>query len=117
MTHKVELEGHVAKVVTRELQSGGMAMSMSVATNRYWTDPRGQERKETTWFRCTAFNRQAVDIAAKVDKGDHVRVVGRFMPSPETGTPKIWKAADGDYRANYELKILEFELKEKKKRE
>lgn len=117
MSHTVELEGHVARVVTRDLANGGIAMSMSVATNRYWRNPSGDEQKETTWFRCTAFNKQAEGIAAVVGKGDLVYVRGRLMPDQETGTPKIWKAANGDYRANYEVKILEFELKEKKKHE
>lgn len=117
MTHKITLEGHVARVVTRDLANGGTAMSMSVATNRYWRSKRGEELKETTWFRCTTFNKRAVEIAAQVGKGDRVKVVGRLMPDSETGTPKIWKTPGGEYRANYEVRILEFELKEKKKSE
>lgn len=109
MGHTISLVGHIARVTTRETKEGGTAASFSVATNRYWTTEEGRQQ-ETTWFRCTCFGRQAEKLASLLNRGDMVRVQGRLMPDPDTGTPRIWITKSGEHRANYEVRVMECEL-------
>ncbi len=109
MGHIVVLTGHVGSVTSREIRGKSrIATSFSVATNRYYTK-NGRKEQETTWFRCTAFGAMAEVARDRIEKGMVVFVRGELMPDAVTGTPKIWQTPEGQYRANYEIKVLEFE--------
>jgi len=78
----------------------------SVATDRVWTDQSGEQRRETTWFRVTAWRKLAETCNQYLVKGQQVLVEGRLRPDPETGGPRVWVGNDGVARASYEVTAL-----------
>jgi single-strand DNA-binding protein len=87
----------------RYTPDGTPVTNFSVATNRRWTQADGSPGEETTWFRVTAWDRQA-EIAAKyLHRGRQVMVEGRLRPDKATGSPRIWTGRDGEVRTSYEI--------------
>ncbi|MGC9400777.1 MAG: single-stranded DNA-binding protein [Anaerolineae bacterium] len=87
----------------RYTPDGTPVTNFSVATNRRWTNPDGSPGEETTWFRVTAWRRQAETVAQYLKKGRQVMVEGRMNPDRATGGPRIWTGQDGVARASYEV--------------
>ncbi len=91
----------------RYLDSGTAVVNFSVATNRRWTDGKGQPQEETTWFRVTVWGKMAEACDRFLRKGRQVLVEGRLRPDPETGGPRIWQDQNGQARAGYEITAIE----------
>jgi single-strand DNA-binding protein len=87
----------------RYLQSGQAVTSFSVATNRQYTNSRGEQIKETIWFRVSAWGRQAEICNQYLSKGSKVLVEGRLTADPNTGGPRVWTGQDGSTRASFEI--------------
>lgn len=87
----------------RFMPDGTPVTNFSVATNRRWTDGNGERQEETTWFRVSAWRRQAEVANEYLSKGRQVLVEGRLRPDAATGGPRTWTAQDGTVRASYEL--------------
>jgi len=87
----------------RYTPSGAAVTSFSVATNRQYTNNNGESIKETTWFRVSAWGKQAETCNQYLRKGSKVLVEGRLTCDPATGGPRIWKAQDGSSRASFEV--------------
>jgi single-strand DNA-binding protein len=87
----------------RYLPSGQALTTFSVATNRQYTGSDGQLVKETTWFRITAWGKQAETCNQYLKKGSKVLVEGRLTSDPATGGPKIWNRQDGTPGASFEV--------------
>lgn len=87
----------------RYTPSGQAVTSFSVATNRQYTNNNGESIKETTWFRVSAWGKQAETCNQYLRKGSKVLVEGRLTSDPATGGPRIWKAQDGSPRASFEV--------------
>lgn len=87
----------------RYTPSGQAVTSFSVATNRQYTNNNGESIKETTWFRVSAWGKQAETCNQYLRKGSKVLVEGRLTSDPATGGPRIWKAQDGSSRASFEV--------------
>ena len=68
----------------RYTQSGQPVTTLSVATNRKWTDREsGDPREETTWFRVSVWGKQAETCNEYLRKGSQVLVEGdRIQASP-----------------------------------
>jgi single-strand DNA-binding protein len=63
------VRGHVGA----EPKTFGKIVKLSVATNRYWKDARGERREETDWVTLTFLNEKIADFVAKnVKKGDPI---------------------------------------------
>lgn len=90
----------------RYTPQGDAVTSFNVATNRRWTGGDGQPAEETTWFRVSAWGKQAESCNQYLSKGRQVLVEGRLTPDRETGGPRIWESNDGDKRASYEIRAL-----------
>ncbi len=86
----------------RYTPSGQPVVSFSVATNRSYKGAEGQPVKETTWFRVTAWGKQAETCNQYLRKGSKVLVEGRLTPDPDTGGPRIWES-NGKMGASYEV--------------
>lgn len=86
----------------RYTPSGQPVVSFSVATNRSYKGADGQPVKETTWFRVTAWGKQAETCNQYLHKGSKVLVEGRLTPDPDTGGPRIWES-NGKMGASYEV--------------
>ena len=87
----------------RYTPSGQAVTSFSVATNRGYTNNNGEQVKETTWFRVSAWGKQAETCNQYLKKGSKVLVEGRLTSDPATGGPRIWQAQDGTSRASFEV--------------
>jgi len=87
----------------RYTPSGQAVTSFSVATNRQYTSNNGETVKETTWFRVSAWGKQAETCNQYLRKGSKVLVEGRLTSDPATGGPRIWTGQDGSPRASFEI--------------
>jgi single-strand DNA-binding protein len=87
----------------RYTPDGTPVTSFSIATNRRWTSADGSQGEETTWFRVSAWRRQAEVAAQYLSKGRQVLVEGRMNPDRATGGPRVWTGNDGVARASYEV--------------
>ncbi len=87
----------------RYTPSGQAVTNFSVATNRQYTASNGEQVKETTWFRVSAWGRTAETCHQYLKKGSRVLVEGRLRPDPATGGPRIWTRQDGTAAASYEV--------------
>lgn len=108
MFHRIILAGHLGvDPLLRYTVQGQAVTSFSVATNRYWTDAHGQQHEETVWIRVSTWGRLAEICNQYLRKGRPVLCEGRLTVDPETGGPRLWKGADGIWRASYEMTATE----------
>ncbi len=81
----------------RYTPSGSPVTNMRVATNRRWTDPEGNPRDETTWFRVVAWGRLAETCNQYLSKGRMVLVDGEMQQ-------RSWEDQQGQSRSTWELR-------------
>lgn len=104
MYERVIIAGNVGQdPEMRYTPSGQPVTSFSVATNRQYTNNRGEAVKETKWFRVSSWGKQAEVCNQYLKKGAKVLVEGTLQSDPATGGPRVWQAQDGTSRANFEL--------------
>jgi len=105
MFHTIILVGNLGNEPTmRYTPSGQPVTTFSVATNRqHNAENGGGPVKETTWFRVTAWGKQAETCNEFLHKGSKVLVEGRLTPDPDTGGPRIVNRQDGSAGASYEV--------------
>jgi len=102
--HTVIVVGYLGKdPEMRYTPNGSAVTSLSVATNRTYTDGAGQKVKETTWFRVSVWGKQAESVNNFLKKGSMVLVEGELRPDKETGNPRIFTRQDGTSGASYEV--------------
>lgn len=101
---KLVLVGNLGKdPEMRYTPSGQAVTNFSIATNRQYTSSDGEKVKETTWFRVSAWGRQAETCNQYLNKGNRVLVEGRLNPDKESGGPRLWESSDGSMRASFEV--------------
>lgn len=105
MYQKIVIVGNLGRdPEMRYMPDGTAVTSLSVATSRNWTQKStGEKVDETTWFRVSAFGRQAETANQYLSKGSKVLVEGRIKPDPITGGPSIWTRQDGSAGASFEI--------------
>lgn len=104
MYQKVIIAGNLGSdPEMRYMPDGTPVTNFSVATNRRWTDPSGEQKEETTWFRVSVWRRQAEVANEYLSKGRQVLVEGRLRPDPATGAPRTFTRQDGTVGASFEL--------------
>lgn len=86
----------------RYTPSGQAVTNFSVAASRKYTGANGQLVDETTWFKITAWGKQAETCAQYLHKGSKVLVEGRLTPDAKTGGPHVWEGKNGP-GASYEV--------------
>ncbi len=86
----------------RYTPSGQPVTSFSVASSRSYTNPSGEKVDETTWFRVTAWGKQAETCNQYLHKGSKVLVEGRLTPD-KNGGPRVWTRQDGTPGASFEV--------------
>jgi len=87
----------------RYAPNGNAVTSLSVASNRQYTDSSGQKVKETTWFRVSVWGKQAESVNTYLQKGSSVLVEGELRPDKETGNPRTFTRSDGSVGTSYEV--------------
>jgi single-strand DNA-binding protein len=105
MFHTIILVGNLGRdPEMRYTPSGQPVTSLSVATNRQYTNNNGETVKETIWFRVSVWGKQAETCNQYLRKGSKVLVEGRLTPDAATGGPRIWTPPDGGTpRASYDI--------------
>lgn len=103
MYSKVTIIGNLgADPEMRYMPDGTAVTNFSVATNRTWNDRDGEKHEETTWWRVSAWGKQAEVCHQYLKKGRQVLVEGRMRPD-ENGGPRVWTSNDGTPRASFEV--------------
>ena len=90
----------------RYMPDGTAVTNFSVAVNRRWTGNDGTPNEETTWFRISAWRKQAENCNQYLSRGNQVMVEGRLTPDKTTGGPRTFERRDGSVGASYELHAL-----------
>ena len=104
MYQKIIIVGNLGRdPEMRYTPSGQPVTTLSVATNRKWTNADGTPGEETIWFRVSVWGKQAEACNQYLSKGRQVLIEGRLRPDPATSEPRIWTGNDGVARASYEL--------------
>lgn len=97
MYQKTLIIGHLgADPVMKYTPSGVPVTDFRVATNQKWKTPEGEQREKTTWFRVTAWRKQAEICNTYLRKGQLVLIEGEVDVS-------AWAGQDGQPRASLEL--------------
>lgn len=105
MYQKIIIVGNLGRDPEMRFTPSGTAVtSFSVATSRQWTDNEGNKVKETTWFKISAWNKQAETCNNFLRKGSKVLIEGQLVPDKNTGSPKIWTRNDGTPGASFEVR-------------
>ena len=106
MTHqKIEIIGYLgADPEMRFTASGQPVTNFSVATNRKYKNASGEDVKETTWFKVSAWGKLAEVCNTYLHKGSQVYIEGRLIADPATGGPRLWTRQDGSPAASFELR-------------
>ena len=112
MYQKVIIVGNLGSdPVMRYTADGTPVTSFNVATNERWGDrSSGEKRERTTWWRVTAWRKQAEVCNEYLTKGSRVLVEGTITVDPETGRPRLWTGQDGQVRSSLELTLRSFEF-------
>lgn len=104
MYQKVIIIGNLGRdPEMRYTPDGRPVTSLSVATNRRWTNQDGTPVEETAWFRVSVWGKQAEACNQYLTKGRQVLVEGVLRPDPNTGGPRIWTRQDGTAGASFEV--------------
>lgn len=104
MYQKVTIVGNLGRdPELRYLPNGTPTVNLSVATNNSYTNQKGEQVKETTWWRVSVFGKQAEVCSQYLTKGRQVLVEGRLRPDPTTGGPRIYTRQDGTSGASFDL--------------
>ena len=77
--NKVILVGNLGKdPELRRTQSGTAVVSFSMATTEKFKGKDGQQKEETEWHNCTAWNKSAEILAQYLKKGSSVYIEGKL---------------------------------------
>ncbi len=98
----------------RYTATGTPVTNFCLVTSRKYTNSSGELVEEVTWWKVTAWRRQAETTNEYLSKGDTVRVRGTMNGNRVTkGTsrgvqkvqivPNIWRGQDGEYRCQFEI--------------
>lgn len=75
----VVIEGNLTRdPEMKSLPSGMSVTSMSIATNRRWTDKDGKPQEDTQYHNVVVFGKQAESVAKYLTKGSSAYVTGRL---------------------------------------
>lgn len=79
MRNKVQLIGHVGQEPEIKTFDGGRKLAnITIATNDYYTNDKGEKVEQTEWHRVTAWGKLADIIEKYVDKGKEIAVEGKL---------------------------------------
>ena len=97
MFQTIILAGNLGKDPEMRYTPGGQAVTtLSVASNRTYTDSSGNQVKQTIWFRVSVWGKQAEQCNQFLTKGQQVYVEGRLHA-------RNWQGQDGQMRTSLEV--------------
>ena len=105
MYHTIIIVGNLGRdPELRMTPSGAETCQFSVAASRKYTTSTGDSVAETTWFRCHTWGKLAENCNQYLKKGARVLIEGKLTPDRDTGSPHLYQAQDGTWRASYDVK-------------
>ncbi len=100
--NSVQLVGNIGKDVQLvSFDNGNKKASIVLATNESYTNTKGEKVKNTSWHNLIAWGKTAEQIAASVQKGNEISIVGKL--ANRTYTDK-----DGNTKYVTEIVVNEF---------
>lgn len=84
-------------------QQGTPVTTFTMAVNRVWKTPDGQQKDETEWFRIVAWQKLAEQCNEYLRKGSKVFIEGRLQT-------REWQGTDGQTRQTVEVVANEMVL-------
>ncbi len=81
--------------------NGVAVANFSLATSRKYLRSDGIEVRETVCFQIEVWGTYGETVARYLHKGSQAMVVGRLVPDPKTGSPKIYTRRDGTPGASF----------------
>ena len=106
--NKLVFVGHLgSNPEMRYTPSGKAVTTFSVASNHQYTNDKGEAVKVTTWYRCSAWGKQAEIYNQYLKKGSKVLIEARLDPDPATGGPRLWTDQAGKVHASFECTVRE----------
>ena len=107
--NEVTLIGYIGKdAETKTLPSGTQVISFSVATNSFWKDNNGEERKNTQWHNIVAYGDGFAKFADRLTKGSQVFVRGQLLTREYETTVDV---KEGKKPVQVKVKKLAVEIK------
>lgn len=98
MYQQITLVGNLGNDPEMRYTPGGVPVaSFNLAVNKSWTSQDGQRQDKTTWFRITAWRKQAEIVSQYLTKGRQVLVIG------EVDEARAYTDRDGNNRASLEV--------------
>ena len=97
----------------RYTPAGKAVTTLSVATNRAWTDGGEQVHEEVQFWRLSAWGKQAEVVNQYLKKGVKYQFTYRVdsdKSGENRGGPRLWERADGTKAASFEGTLLSFEF-------
>ncbi len=94
--NKVMLIGNLGKDPDYKQVNGKPMARFSLATNRTWKGPGGEDKKETTWHNIVAWGPLADTCGRYLTKGKQVYIEGRLQT-------RKWKDKDGNDKYTTEV--------------
>lgn len=79
MKNKVQLIGHVGQEPEVKLFDGGKKLAqLSLATNDYYTNAKGEKVEDTQWHRIKVWGKLADIVEKYVSKGKEIAIEGKL---------------------------------------
>ena len=77
--NRVQIMGNLGKDPEIKVTNGGKTTArLSVAVNRKYTTPQGEEKQYTEWVNVVAWGKLAVAAGNELQKGDYIYAEGRY---------------------------------------
>lgn len=113
----VEYEGYLADdPEMRFTPSGKVVTNFRIGSSRKYKTTAGEEVKETTWLKITAWGKLGEIVNQICGKGSWVIVKG-ILRVGENGSPEVYPLKNGGYGAAYEVTANEVRILRGKDRE
>ncbi|WP_235297857.1 single-stranded DNA-binding protein [Portibacter marinus] len=102
ITNSVSLTGHLGKdVEINTLENGSVVANVSIATNQFYTNSKGQKVQDVTWHNVEAWNKTAELMGQLLKKGSLVQVQGMLKNN-------TYKSKEGSVRNYTKIRVSNF---------
>ncbi len=102
--HTILVVGRLGREPEMRYSPSGQAITnFNLAANRKYSDAKGQNVKETIWFRVSVWGKAAENCDQFLHKGSLVLVEGRLVCDPDTGGPRLYSRKDGTPGTAFEV--------------
>ncbi len=80
LKNSVQLIGHIGKdVELKSFDNGNKLARITLATNEYYKDAKGEKQQDTQWHNVTAWGKLAENMTTVLAKGNEVAIQGKLV--------------------------------------